>query len=676
MASRLILVVDTEHQGEAAAGGPPQGDRLIGFDQLGGPDGLEVQQHSAAEEAVIALQQLTASGRPPAAAVIRSEPKGALATARQIYRLDPQLQIVFVADETTAGQLRQEMGLAPRIGTYWTIVPPTAEQLSRRLAEAVRSTHQRRQLRTTLDRARARLAAPPPSDGPNIRRLVISDRYLAAILTHAQDAILSVDPGGKLLTANLAAIRLTGYAEHELLSRSLPMLFSRHEAEAVKELLAAVRGGQPEARRELHIERPQGSPVDVDTMLAPVHSEEGQLLGISAIIRDVSERRRAERAIREQQEWLRVTLTSIGDAVIATDIDGRVSFLNPAAATLTGWRQQEAAGRLLEDVFVIINEHTRNTVENPVVKVIREGVVVGLANHTVLIARDGTERPIDDSAAPIRDSEGNVLGAVLVFHDISERRQIERQLQERSERLAESDRRKDEFLALLGHELRNPLAPLRNGLDVLNLQETQDPELAREIHALMGRQVDQLVRLVDDLLDVSRISRGMLQLRRQHVELSTIVTRAVETTRSIIAEREHVLSISLPDEPIWIDGDPVRLEQILCNLLTNASRYTEAGGRIDIAADCHDGRATVRVADTGIGIRPEMLSRIFELFTQGDRIRGSVHEGLGLGLTLVKSLTDMHDGSIEAFSEGLGQGSEFVLRLPTLTGDCPAANSP
>lgn len=661
MASGLILVVDTDQQPTAAACDLPFRDRL---------EGLETQIHTDSDRAVASLQQLIASGRPPSAVVIRSHPKPALAAAREIYRLDPQVQILFLADEPAAAALRQQMGLAPRIGTYWTIAPPGADHLPRLLADAVRSTQQRRQLRTTLDRVRVQIASPPPTDGPSHRRLVLSDRYHVAILTHAQDAILSVDSRGKILTANLAATRLTGYAEHELLSLALPMLVSPQEVDAVEELLVAVREGQPEVRREMHMKRRRGGAADVEMMLAPVRDETSRLLGISAIIRDISERKRAEEALREQQEWLRVTLTSIGDAVIATDTKGRVTFLNPVAAALTGWSQQEAAGKPLEEVFVIINEHTRKPVEHPVGKVIRDGVIVGLANHTVLIARDRTERPIDDSAAPIRDSDGKVLGVVLVFHDVSERRQIERKLQERTERLAESDRRKDEFLALLGHELRNPLAPLRYGLDVLNLQQEQDQELTREIHALMARQVDQLVHLVDDLLDVSRISRGMLQLRREDVELCTIVTRSVETTQSILAERHHELTMSLPDQPIWINGDPVRLEQVLCNLLTNASRYTEPGGRIRVVADRENHWARIRVTDTGIGIRPEMLSRIFELFTQGDRITGSVHEGLGLGLTLVKSLTDMHGGEIEAFSKGLGHGSEFTLRLPVLSETC------
>lgn len=636
------------------------------------PAELDAEHYTDLDEALRALQQASDRGQPPATVTIVGEPKAALLAARQVYARDPLVQMIFLAGDQEARQLRQEMGLAPRIGSYWSIASVESERLPRRLLAAVRSTQQRRQLRTTLDRARVQIASSPPADASDYRRLVLSDRYLAAILTHAHDAILSTDPDGKIRTANPATERLTGFSPHELLSQRLPELAIEQQADNVQEMLQAVAAGKPEARRELRLKRREGQPVDVDVILAPIRDETNRLFGVSAVIRDISERKRAEESLREQREWFQVTLSSIGDAVIATDTRGCVTFLNPVAQTLTGWTQQDAAGKPLETVFHIINEHTRQPVENPVAKVLRDGVIVGLANHTILVARDATERPIDDSAAPIRDREGKIRGVVLVFHDVSERRQIERELHERTERLAEADRRKDEFLALLGHELRNPLSPLRNGLDVLEMHDPSDVALTQKIHSMMARQVDQLVHLVDDLLDVSRVSRGLLKLRCERVELGEIAERAVETMRVMIEERRHALTVQLPDEPVWLEADPVRLEQILCNLLTNATRYTEPGGHIQLIAAREEGWASIRVADTGIGIRPEMMSRIFELFTQADRVTDSVHEGLGLGLTLVKSLTDMHGGKIDVYSEGLGTGSEFIVRLPAIA----KANAP
>ena len=211
-----------------------------------------------------------------------------------------------------------------------------------------------------------------------------------------------------------------------------------------------------------------------------------QLTRLVAELRDeVENRRRAEAEAAEGREWLRVVLTSIGDAVIATDAKGRVSFLNATAATMTGWDPSEATGRLLDEVFHIINEDHRRTVESPVERVLREGIIVGLANHTVLVGRDGTKRPIDDCAAPIRDADGRIRGVVLVFHDVSERRELERQLRDRAERLAEADRRKDEFLAMLAHELRNPLAPIRNSLYVLEVSP-DDRQVVAEMRDIIG----------------------------------------------------------------------------------------------------------------------------------------------------------------------------------------------
>jgi PAS domain S-box-containing protein len=624
---------------------------------------LRLRHCPGAAEAARCVHEMAVSGAELRAVVITPDADTPLAAARQIHQLDPLVQIVFLADEQRAAQLRREMGPAPRIGTYWSIAPPELPVLAQLLQDAARSTQQRRQSRTTLDRVKLQVASRPSADSPDYRKLILSDRYLASILNHAQDAILSTEPNGKILTWNKAATALFGYREQEILRRPLAMLAVGPDETRINEILKAVRDGRPEVRREMRLRRADGSDVVVEATFAPVRDEQGRLLGISAIIRDMTERKRAEDEVREQREWLRVTLDSIGDAVIATDTQRRVTLINPVAESLTGWSRQEAVGRSLEEVFVIVNEQTRQSADHPVAKVLKEGVIVGLANHTVLIARDGAERPIDDSAAPIRDSQGHIQGVVMVFRDVTERRQMEFELQARADRLVEADRRKDEFIALLGHELRNPLAPLYNGLQILELKGGLDP-LVHEIREMMERQVRQLTRLVDDLLDVSRINRGLLRLQKERVELSAIVTKAIETTRPMIDERRHELSLILPDKPVWLHGDPVRIEQILWNLLTNAARYTEPGGRIRISAKPENGFAVVRVADTGIGIRPEMLTRIFDTFTQADRATGRVHEGLGLGLPLVQKLVTMHGGSVEAVSEGPGQGSEFIVRIP------------
>ena len=280
--------------------------------------------------------------------------------------------------------------------------------------------------------------------------------------------------------------------------------------------------------------------------------------------------RRDSSRLRLSEERLATTMRSIGDAVIATDEHGAVTMINPVAEKLTGWQLAQARGKPLEEVFRIVNEQTRVTVESPVTKVLREGGIVGLANHTVLIHKAGHETAIEDSGAPICDDAGVVTGVVLVFRDATEERAAKNALQ-----LA--DRRKDEFLATLAHELRNPLAPIRQAAAVAAHAGTT-PEQIRWSHAVIERQTAHMARLLDDLLDVSRITRGRLEVRRTRVALRSVVDAAVETARPAIDAGKHTLKVSLPDQPLMLDADAMRISQVLANLLTNAAKYTEHPG--------------------------------------------------------------------------------------------------
>ena len=626
--------------------------------------------------------------------------------------------------------------------------------------------------------------------------------------------------------------------------------------------------------------------------------------------------RRATREANERRELLRVTLRSIGDAVITTGTDGRVTYLNDVAASLTGWTLAEATGRPLETVFQVVNESTRAPVESPATRALREGVVVGLANHTVLLGRDGTEYPIDDSAAPIRDDLGNVSGCVLNFRhvttqrrveqertaqlhtarlmaaivessddaivskrldgtiqswnagaerlfghtaeqavgrhislvippdrlpeedqivarlrageridhfetervradgrrifvsltisplrdaggevvgaskivrdvterrvaeaerqkfvtlvehstdfigicdlrgvpifvnraglelvgldsveeaarttvesfffpedrdrimrdffpsvlerghgevdvrfrhfrtgearwmaykvlslpgsdgkpvafatvsqDVTERRQLADNLRALARDLSEADRRKNEFLAMLAHELRNPLAPISNAARALRLG-IGDGATVRTASEMLERQVGQLSRLVDDLLDVSRISRGKIELRRSRVELAPIVHQAVEALRPAVTLMRHELTVELPDAPIVVDADATRLAQVIGNLVNNAGKFTNAGGHISLVVSRDGAEAVIRVRDDGIGIAAEHLPRVFDMFAQVDTSLERSRDGLGIGLTLVKTLVELHGGSVAAASDGPGRGSEFTVRLP------------
>ncbi|HXU31901.1 MAG TPA: ATP-binding protein [Thermoanaerobaculia bacterium] len=229
--------------------------------------------------------------------------------------------------------------------------------------------------------------------------------------------------------------------------------------------------------------------------------------------------------------------------------------------------------------------------------------------------------------------------------------------------LRQADRRKDEFLAILAHELRNPLGPLRNGIQLLSLAGPLEPEV-RETHEMMARQVENLVRLVDDLLDVGRVTQGMIKLRKERIDVRLVVSRAIESCREFISQRDHRLDVDLPDDPLTIDADLVRIAQVVINLLKNAAKFTPPGGTIRISAERAGSEVLIRVRDDGKGISPEMLTQVFDLFVQADPTLSRTEEGLGIGLTLSRHLTELHGGTLRATSAGLGEGSEFLIRLP------------
>jgi PAS domain S-box-containing protein len=366
------------------------------------------------------------------------------------------------------------------------------------------------------------------------------------------------------------------------------------------------------------------------------------------------------REIFRQRELLHTTIRSIGDAMIATDPARHVTLMNEQAEQLTGWSAADATGRPITEIMAIVNEKTRHSVENPVERCLIENRVVGLANHSVLIARGGREIPIDDSAAPIRGPKGEVHGAVIVFRDVTARKQMEDELRSQAARLSEVARQKDEFLAVLAHELRNPLAPITNSLAIV--QQSTEPGTVRKAIDIIQRQTTQLNRLVDDLLDMGRINTGRLELRMAVVDLGSIVDQAVEMIRPKAEKRSQMISVSLPSTPLTVYGDDARLAQVIGNLLDNASKYSDTGSAIELAVEADAEGVVIAVRDRGAGIAADQISRVFQMFSQvHDHHR---NEGLGIGLALVQRLVELHGGTVEARSEGLGCGSEFLVRLP------------
>ena len=362
-------------------------------------------------------------------------------------------------------------------------------------------------------------------------------------------------------------------------------------------------------------------------------------------------------------------LDMVGDwGVLTTD----------AALTITGWnhwlerhigRKAEAfLGRPLFDVFPDLlarkfDRHYRQALDGQTVLLAQR-----LHNYLLPLPPRVPEERFEfmqqtARIIPLVD-EGAVCGTVTVIEDVTERVAHEAELRERVEALRKADHRKDEFLAMLAHELRNPLAPIRNALQLLRMTSPEPRTEASHAYDIIERQVEYLVRLVDDLLDVSRITSGKIKLQKEIVDLAAIVSRAIEGARPLIDGRRHALEVTLPGDMLTVEADPVRLAQVLWNLLNNAAKYTPEGGRIWLTAMKEQGEAVVRIRDTGLGIPAEMLPKVFDLFTQMERTLARAEGGLGIGLTLVRRLTEMHNGRVEAFSKGPGQGSEFVVRLP------------
>jgi two-component system CheB/CheR fusion protein len=294
---------------------------------------------------------------------------------------------------------------------------------------------------------------------------------------------------------------------------------------------------------------------------------------------------------------------------------------------------------------------------------LKDGKEMGLRDEFRIVRPDGETRWIEFIARFERDSDGRAVRMLGINVDVSKRKRLEEDLRKVADELSESDRRKDQFLAMLAHELRNPLAPIRNAVEILRLMP-DNVEAVKSATKLMERQIAQMVRLVDDLLDVSRISRGKIELRITTVELTAAMTEVVESIRPVAAAAGLELEANLSSSPLYVHADPTRLAQMIGNLLNNACKFTPSGGRITLTVERDDSNAVFRIADTGVGIPPEQLTRIFEMFVQGDTSLERTQSGLGIGLTLVKQLAEMHGGAVEASSGGQGAGAEFIVRLP------------
>jgi two-component system CheB/CheR fusion protein len=473
---------------------------------------------------------------------------------------------------------------------------------------------------------------------------------LAAVVEGSDDAIVSKTLEGTIVSWNAGAERLFGYSAAEALGRSITLIIPPERLQEEATILARLRAGERLEHFETVRMTKAGRRVDISLTISPIRDAAGTIIGASKVARDITARKLAEESLRESEERFRLLAESLPSIVWTAAPDGTVTYTNRRWLEYTGLGA-EVDRRDLPLRVLHPDDRERSLAKWQ--QHLREGrEYENEARHR---RHDGAYRWFVTRAFPVRDRDGVVMSWFGVTTDIDERKQAETELRE-------GHRHKDEFLATLAHELRNPLAPLRASLQVLGLAGEQ-AETRADMVAIMERQLDQLVRLVDDLLEVSRINRGTIELRRARVELGDVVRSAVETSRPLIDAAGQELTVDLPAAPIALEADRVRLAQVLANLLNNAAKFTPAGGSIALAARRAGDEVEIAVRDSGVGIAAEMLPRIFDMFAQGESPR-TPHGGLGIGLTIARRLVELHGGHIEARSEGRDRGSEFVVHLP------------
>ena len=472
---------------------------------------------------------------------------------------------------------------------------------------------------------------------------------LAAIVASSVDAIFSTSLDGTIQTWNRGAEHLFGYTAAQVLGQSVAMLIpeGRHSEEA--ELAARLARGEVVVNFETVRRAKDGRTFDVSLTASPIRDAAGRVVGASRIPRDITERKRAE----EASARLAAIVASSDDAIASKTLDGIIRTWNRAAERMFGYSADEAVGR---HITLIIPEE-RRAEEDMVLGKIRRGETVDHFD-TVRRTKDGRFISISLTVSPIRDARGRVIGASKIARDITERKRLEAQLESMVGALREADTRKDEFIAMLAHELRNPLSAIAVATDLLARSQIDDRKARFAIPAI-ERQMRQLRRLVDDLLNMARITSGKLTLRKEPLELKSFAERAIADYRALVT---NGTSIVLQGVEAWVDGDSARLKQMIENLLDNATKYGGRNITVTISADARG--ACVSIQDDGQGIKPELQAMLFQPFVQGDQPADREQRGLGLGLALVERLATLHGGTVDAASEGPGKGSTFTICLP------------
>jgi PAS domain S-box-containing protein len=544
------------------------------------------------------------------------------------------------------------------------------------------------------------------------KRAERASAQLGAIVESSDDAVVSKDLNGIIQSWNAGAERIFGYSRAEIVGRHVTTIIPPELHDEERTIIERIRAGERVEHFDTVRVSKDGSRIPVSLTVSPIRDPEGRIIGASKIARDISERRRAERDLLEGRRRLAAeaaALARLNEASVrlwhsrslAAGLDevlrtmraltgaekGNVQFLNPTRNTLT-----IVAHAGFEPDFLATFEHLPAndaraacgralTAGQPVVI---EDVLVDKAYAAFHdVARAAGYRSV--IAVPLFAADGQRLGAISMHFpsphrpteaemrrlqlycrqvgDFIQRIRLENALRQRESELQDADRRKDEFLALLAHELRNPLAPIRYAIATARKEASTGEQRAHALDVL-DRQAAYMSRLLDDLLDISRITRGILELKKEPTSLESVIATSVEAAQPFIDARRHLLTVTLPDRPVWLVADAVRLSQVFSNLLINAAKYTPEDGQVELTAvNGHDG-LVVTIRDNGAGIAPEMLPKLFTLFSQDKSLLDHAGGGLGVGLAMVRGLVELHRGTVQARSAGPGRGSEFVVRLP------------
>ncbi len=624
----------------------------------------------AAREAVAAA---VARGDEPELLVISPSVTRPIPQARQLAAVAPGATLLFLAEGEDEASLQRELSLAPMIGIRWTLGRADDPHLPRLLGEAVESARQMKRLRTTLDRANLKIAAETTAAGANYRRLMLSDRYLSSLLDQARDAIIGADDHGQITSVNRAAERMFGRPAGAIRGSHLRSLCGGEWESSIEEVLTAVRGGRPFQLTEVLCHRSDGTSFHLEASVGLVTDEFQRPLGVSIIARDITQRKQAEEAALQNARQMEAIFRQATVGIALVDPTGRFQQVNARYSEIVGRSQEELLEMRMQDIT-----HPDDLEVNlPLfAKLVKDGEPFAIEKR--YLRPGGSCVWVNNSVSAVTDSDGRPRSVVAVTADITAKREAEaalRELANQREQLLESERvarasaehtsrMKDEFLATLSHELRTPMNAILGWSQIIGKSPRNQSLVAQGIEVIERNSRIQ-AQIIDDLLDMSRIISGKVRLDVQRLDLAAVVSNAVETSLPTAeAKSIRLISVIDPLAGVAVSGDPNRLQQILWNLIHNAIKFTPKGGRVQVLLERVNSHVEISVIDNGEGIRPDFLPHVFDRFRQEDASTTRKHGGLGLGLSIVKQLTELHGGSVRVKSGGVGQGATFTVALP------------